>query len=287
MATYKDPAMWFYPRIHNFEFGFGLSADASTKASTIQPWMMMNDAIENYELIKTNPENDDFAVVDYPDVAAGSIIPRIMVDYSMYIPSSDTQLVHLMCNTLRIHTSMLNRLDAFDKKVGVGSEIKTILGLEVETPGTTCYPIYNGTKLFEAGGTFDTTYTEGFAAVGLGTDLQPEGVSFTKETFFDARQYYTNKQMLNLVTDKMKSYVISEPLVSGKSVIHVHYNYATPSLCKFANPYMFCGELFHVPQSGSIDQYHIATETSAIEHLRVKGRIRFKEFNTDFNFARA
>ncbi len=285
MATYKDPAMWFYPRIHNFEFGFGLSADATTKASTIQPWMMMNDTVENYELIKTNPMNDDFAVVNFPDVGAGSIIPRIMVDYSMYIPSSDTQLVHLMCNTMRIHTSMLNRLDAFDHKTN--EDIESILELEHEVTDTICYPIYNGTKLFEAGGTFDTTYQDGFADVGLSTDLQPEGVNFTKETFFDARQYYTNKQMLNLVTDKMKSYVISEPLVRGQSVIHVHYNYSTPSLCKFANPYMFCGELFHIPQSGSIDQYHIATETSAIEHLRVKGRVRFKEYNTDFNFARA
>ncbi len=285
MATYKDPAMWFYPRVHNFEFGFGLSADAATKASTIQPWIMMNDSIEDYELIKTNPENDDFAVVNYPDIAAGSVVPRVMVDYSMYIPSSDTQLVHLMCNTMRIHTSMKNRLDAFDKKTG--DTTQSILELEGETSDTICYPLYNGTKLFEAGGTFDTTYKDGFADVGLGTDLQPEGVAFVKETFFDARHYYTNKEMLNLMTDRMKSYVISEPLVSGRSVIHVHYNYATPSLCKFANPYTFCGELFHVPQSGSIDQYHIAAETSAIEHLRVKGRIRFKEFNTDFNFARA
>ncbi len=285
MATYKDPAMWFYPRIHNFEFGFGLSADAATKASTIQPWVMMNDTVENYELIKTNPMNDDFSVVAFPDVGAGSIIPRIMVDYSMYIPSSDTQLVHLMCNTMRIHTSMLERLTAFDHKTQ--EDVEAILELEREINDAMCYPIYNGTKLFEAGGTFDTTYKDGFADVGLTTDLQPEGVAFNKETFFDARQYYTNKEMLNLVTDKMKSYVISEPLVKGQSVIHVHYNYATPSLCKFANPYMFCGELFHVPQSGSIDQYHIASETSAIEHLRVKGRVRFKEYNTDFNFARA
>ncbi len=285
MATYKDPAMWFYPRVHNFDFGFGLSADSVTKASTIQPWIMMNDTIEDYELIKTNPENDDFAVVNYPDIAAGSIVPRVMVDYSMYIPSSDTQLVHLMCNTMRIHTAMLNRLDAFDKKTGF--DVETILELEHETGDTTCYPIYNGTKLFEAGGTFDTTYKDGFADVGLTTDLQPEGIAFDKEQFFDAMHYYTNKPMLNLITDRMKSYVISEPLVSGRSVIHVHYNYSTPSLCKFANPYCFCGELFHVPQSGSIDQYHIASETSAIEHLRVKGRIRFKEFNTDFNFARA
>ncbi len=285
MPTYKDPAMWFYPREHNFEFGFGLSADASTKASTIQPWIMMNDSIEDYETIKTNPENDDFAVVAYPDIAAGSVVPRVMVDYSMYIPSTDTQLVHLMCNTMRIHTAMLNRLDAFDKKTGATTQ--SILELEGESTDTICYPLYNGTKLFEAGGTFDTTYKDGFADVGLGTDLQPEGVAFVKETFFDAMQFYTNKSMLQLMTDKMKSYVISEPLVSGRSVIHVHYNYATPSLCKFANPYTFCGELFHVPQSGSIDQYHIASETSAIEHLRVKGRIRFKEYNTDFNFARA
>ncbi len=285
MATYKDPAMWFYPRIHNFEFGFGLSADAATKASTIQPWMMMNDSIEDYELIKTNPENDEFAVVAFPDVAAGSVVPRIMVDYSMYIPSSDTQLVHLMCNTMRIHTAMKNRIDAFDKKTG--DTTQSILELEGEATDTICYPLYNGTKLFEAGGTFDTTYKDGFADVGLGTDLQPEGVAFTKETFFDAMHYYTNKEMLRVMTDRMKSYVISEPLVSGRSVIHVHYNYATPSLCKFANPYMFCGELFHVPQSGSIDQYHIATETTAIEHLRVKGRIRFNEYNTDWNFARA
>ncbi len=285
MPTYKDPAMWFYPREHSFDFGFGLSADASTKASTIQPWMLMNDTVENYELIKTNPENDDYAVVAFPDVAAGSVVPRIMVDYSMYIPSSDTQLVHLMCNTMRLHTSMLNRLDAFDKQTGFTTQ--SLLELEGETTDTICYPLYNGTKLFEAGGTFDTTYKDGFADVGLGTDLQPEGVAFNKQTFFDGMQYYTNKAMLKIMTDKMKSYVISEPLVSGRSVIHVHYNYATPSLCKFANPYMFCGELFHVPQSGSIDQYHIAAETSAIEHLRVKGRIRFKEYNTDFNFARA
>ncbi len=285
MTTYKDPAMWHYPLYHKFDFGFGLSADNSAKASTIQPWIMQNDSIIDYQDIEVNPENTQFAVVNYPDIAGGSIVPRIMVDYSMYIPSSDTQLVHLMCNTMRIHTAMLNRLDAFDTKTN--NDIETILELEHSIGDRICYPIYNGTKLFEAGGTFDTTYKDGFADVGLGTDLQPEGVAFDKEMFFDARHYYTNKQMLNLVTDRMKSYVISEPLVRGQSVIHVHYNYATPSLCKFANPYTFCGELFHIPQSGSIDQYHIASETSAIEHLRVKGRIRFNEFNSDFNFARA
>ncbi len=278
--------MWHYPREHNFEFGFGLTTENVLKESTIVTWCFQNNSIIDYETIKTNPENADFAVVNYPDICAGSVVPRIMVDYSMYIPASDTEIVILNMNTMKIHTSFLNRLDAADKKTGF--DIETILELEHATDDETCYPIFNGTKLFEGGGVFDTTFKDGFADVGLGTDLQPEGVAFDKEQFFDAKQYYTNKEMLNLVTSKMRSYKIVEPIIPhGKAIIHNHYNMETPSLCKFANPYQYCGELFHLPQASSIDQYHLAGETTAIEHIRVKGRVRFKEYNSDFNFARA
>jgi len=287
MSNYKNPAMWHYPRYHNFEFGFGLGIEKALAASTIVTWCFQNNSIVDYETIKTNPQNADFAVVNYPDIAAGSVVPRIMVDYSMYIPHTDTELVHETVNTMKIHTSMLNRLDAFDKKTGF--DIETILELEHATDDETCYPIFNGTKLFEVGGSYDTTFKDGFADVGLGTDLQPEGVAFDKEQFFDAKQYYTNKEMLNLITSKMRSYQLSEPIIPhGRSVVHNHYNISTPSLCKFANPYQFCGELFHVPQVGSIDQYHVAADTTLnLETLRVKGRIRFAEFNSDFNFSRA
>ncbi len=284
--VYRNPAMWHYPRHHNFEFGFGLSAEAATKASTIVTWCFQNNSIIDYETIKTNPENADFAVVNYPDICAGSVVPRIMVDYSLYIPMADAEIVQLNINTMKIHTAMLNRLDAHDKKTG--NDIETILELEHATDDEITYPIFNGTKLFEGAGTYDTTFKDGYADVGLSSNLQPEGVAFDKELFFDAKQYYTNKQMLNTVTDRMKSYRLVEPLVPhGKSAQHVHYNMPTPSLCKFANPYQFCGELFHLPQVGSIDQYHLAAETSAIEHVTVKGRVRFAEYNSDFNFARA
>ena len=36
---------WIYPRIHNFEFGFGLSAEDTAKASTIVTYLMQNNAI--------------------------------------------------------------------------------------------------------------------------------------------------------------------------------------------------------------------------------------------------
>ncbi len=53
---------WEFPQIHNYEFGFGLSADSATQASTIVPYMFQDNAMVDYELIKTNPQNADFAI---------------------------------------------------------------------------------------------------------------------------------------------------------------------------------------------------------------------------------
>ncbi len=283
-ATKRDwPALtWQYPRVHNFEFGFGLSAEAATKASTIVPYIMQDNALVDYETIKTNPENADFVVVNYPNICAGSYIPRVHVSYDMFIPHADTEIIQMVVNTMDISTSMLNRLDAFDKKTG--NDVETILELTHETTDEQAYPLWNGTKLFEGAGTYD------YAAEvpGLTTDQQPEGVAFDKEMFFDAMQYYTNKEMLKTVTGRMKRHLLSEPIVPhGQSLVHVSKTMSVPSLCKFAHPYDFCGKLFHLPQVGSRSQLMLAADTTAIEHLTIKGYIRFYEFNPDFNYARA
>ncbi len=273
---------WEFPLIHNFEFGFGLSAEASTKASTIVPYVFQDNALVDYELIKTNPENADFAVVAHGNTMAGSHVPKCLVDWTMYIPAGDTEIVHLKANTMKIHTAFLNRLDAFDKKTG--DDIETILELQHETTDEQCYPLFNGTKLFESGGVYDMPYPD---HPGTATDGQMEGVAFDKEKFFDAKHYYTNGEMLNSVTDQLRDYTISEPLVPhGRSIIH-RTSRSMPSMCKTMNPYTFYGELFHVPQVDSIDQYHLSGQTTAIEHLTVKGRVRFAEYNPDFNFSRA
>ncbi len=277
---------WVFPRIHNFEFGFGLSADDANKASTIVPYMFQNNQIIDYEDIKTNPENADFAVVAYPDCAAGSYVPKIQVNWVMYVPPADGEIVHLNVDTMEYATSFLNRLDAFDKKTS--QDIETILELQHATDDEITFPLFNGTKLFESGGTYDYTPLGGFGDIGLSTDGQPEGVAFDKEVFFDAMHYYSNKSMLKLLTNRMRNYTLSEAIVPHGRSIQVHSRMMNvPSLCKFMNPYTFCGELFSVPQTGSRSQYHVASETTPKEHLTVKGFIRFFEYNPDWNFARA
>ncbi len=277
--------VWNYPRMHNYEFGFGLSADDTNKASTMVPYLFQNNALVDYEDIKTNPQNADFAVVAYGDTLAGSYVPNIQVRWVMFIPPSDTEITHLQVDTLGVHTSMLNRLDAFDKKTN--NDIETILELTHDTGDELTKVLWNGTKLFESGGTYDYAPAGGFADIGLSTDGQPEGIAFDKEMFFDAQHYYTNKEMLRTVTSRMRNYTLSEPIVPhGRSIITGGMN-QVPSLCKFQHPYTFCGEIFSVPQSGARSQYHLAGETTGVEHVQVKGFVRFNEFNPDFNMARA
>ncbi len=279
---------WKYPRIHNYQFGFGLDADdtASTKNSTIMPYLYQNNAIVDYEDIKTNPENADFAVVAYGDTCAGSYIPSITVNWMAYLRPTDTEIVHLRFDTMMIHTSMLNRLDAFDKKTS--DDVEEILGLTHATDDEITKVLWNTTKLYEGDGVRDLTPLGGFADIGLAVSGQPEGVAWDKEKFFDAMHYYTNKQMLKTTTDRLRTHIVSEPLVPhGRSIIQQRGHMSTPSLCKFQHPYTFCGQLFSLPQTGSIDQYHLKAETTAVEHLTIKGTVRFNEFNPDFTFARA
>ncbi len=273
---------WKYPEIHNFEFGFGLSAEDSNKESTIVPYMFQDNALVDYENIKTNPENADFAVVAYPNTMAGSYIPKINIGWHMFIPTADTEIISLIMNTMKIGTAMLNRLDAFDKKTG--DDIETILELTHETTDEQAYPLWNGTKLFEGAGTYDYHAN----VPGLTTTQQPEGVAFNKELFFDAMHYYTNKEMLKSISQNMKTYLISEPIVPhGRSMVSFSRTVNLPPMCKFQHPYTFFGELFHLPQVGSLSQLMLAAETTAIEHITIKGFVRFYEFNPDFNFARA
>ena len=271
-----------FPLYHNFEWGFGLSAESTTKASTILPIVFQDNALVDYETIKVHPDNNDFAVVAYPNVMRGSKISHIQVGYMMSLFESDTEINMLKVNTMNIHTNMLNRLDAFDRKTG--NDIETIIELQHETTDEQAGALYNGTKLFEGQGVRDLDFTK---VPFLTTDGQFEGVNFDKEMYFDARRYYTNQNMLKTVTSPMMAITLTDPLVNAKHAIFSRVEPMHHSICVSAEEYMYCGKLFHVPQVGSLTQYTLAGQTTAIEHVSVKGWVSFWEHNNDFNFARA
>ncbi len=275
---------WRFPRLHRIYFGFGLDMDdvAATKNSTMVPYMFQDNALIDYETIKTNPENADFAIVGNQNTAQGSYVPKVMVSWKAWSPSAEVDVAHL--ETLRIGTSMLNRLDAFDKKTG--NDIETILELTHETTDEQCYPLWNTVKLYEGHHVSDY---DGLVP-GLTGTQQPEGIAFDPNMVFDANQYYTNKEMLRKVTEKMRHHYINGDLAKDRRTFEkVVSSFSTriPSLCKYQHPYTFCGEIFHLPQAGAINQFAKTGDVTAVEHVTIQGVIRFAEYNPDFNFSRA
>ncbi len=286
MASKRDwpKRTWSYPLHHDFTWAFGLDMDdaAATKNSTIVPLVMQDNALVDYETVKTNPDNDDFAVVAKPNTMSGSFVPRAMTTWKAYIYSAEVDLAIL--KTMDIHTAMLNRLDAFDKKTG--NDIETILELTHETTDEQCYPLYNNSKLYEGHMILDLPAE----IPGLTTTQQPEGVNFDMEMYFDALHYYTNKEMLRQVTSRMKSFTFGGAVgaaIPFRDRVKFDTNNVVPSLCKFQHPYTFCGKLFHLAQAGSHNQLEVAGSVTAVQHIQVLGRTRFKEYNPDFNFSRA
>ncbi len=276
--------VWQYPLHHDFPFTFGLDIDdlAATKNSTIVPYMFQDNAIVDYETIKVNPENEDFAVYTKGNTAAGSYIPKLMVSWKAWSSSLEIDVMNF--KTMMIHTAMLDRLNAFDKKTGF--DIETIIEMTHETTDEQAFPLYNTVKLYEGHHVQD----QPAAHPGLTGTQQMEGVAFDMELYFDALHYYTNKEMLRNVTSRMRNHFINGDIAKDRRTFEKVVNSYTnqmQSLCKYQHPYTFCGELFTAPQAGSIWQYAKAGDVTAVEHLHVMGRVRFDEYNPDFNFARA
>ncbi len=277
-----EKRVWMHPLVHDFAFGFGLSIDDNTKNCTIIPILFQDNAIVDYETIKTNKENADWSISSRPNCAAGSYVPKATVSWHAWCPSSEIDVMRF--NTLDIHTSMLNRLDAFDKITG--EDIEAILKLQHETTDEQAGALYNGTKLFEGHGVRDLHTDVPF----LTTNGQLENVAFNVETYFDALHYYTNRQMLRKVSSNFKTFTVAGDLsksVSIKDKIKRDIQGFVPSLCKYQHPYTFFGKLFIAPKVVKATQFQLPAETTLIEHLSVEGRVRFNEYNPDFNMSRA
>ncbi len=274
-----DKRTWQFPFLHDFEWTFGLSLENAAKASTIVPEFFQDNALVDYELIKTNPLNADFAIDDKPNTMKGSVIGMLSSNWTAFIPDANLEIELIKFNTLPIHTAMLNRLDAFDQKTG--NDIETIIELQHEVTDEQTGALYNNTKLFESQGARDLSTDVPF----LTTNGQLEGVAFDKTLFFQAKRYYSNKEMLNSVTGQMRTHTISEPLSPhGRAIVTGGTNKVN-SMCKFQNPYTYQGTLFHLPQADSLFQFHDSDSITDIEAITVKGHTFFAEWNQDFNFS--
>ncbi len=259
-----------YALMHDIEYNFSLSAENTAKDSTIVPLVMQDGAAQTLATTYVNPKNTNFEVSNAPNCSPESIIPKMSISFRCALTKGaiETDLVRsLSLNYMFITTAFLNRLDAIDTKTT--NDTETILELTHETTDEQVYPLWSGTDL--TGGLLHANVP------GLTTDQTIESVAFDKEMFFDAMHYYDNRQMLRTMAPSMKTVTLKRDY----PYIRSGTNYMKP-ICKFMNPYSFCGILFHLPQTGAVDQFGLAADTTAIDHINVTMKVRYPEWNKGF-----
>ncbi len=187
-------------------------------------------------------------------------------------------LRELKFNWMPIYTAFVDSLDAEDARTGVS--VEDILELQHDVTNKDTYPLYANVKLDNGIAVPLSTkpVAEAFADLGLTTTAVIESTAWDKELFYDALSYYSNKGMLSKVVGPMHTHVVG----LDKPYLYHSNNFTNPSV-KRGNPYTFCGILFNLPQAQDGDQLHFTGETTPIAHLNISGRVRFDEWNPNFD----
>ncbi len=268
-----------YPLPHNFRSSFGLGATSATKGATIIPILRATENSAGVEAVNVNPRNTAFVEETGASTFMGSIVPRINFHMSCFIPEAAiaTGVRHLTLKYMPIYTAFLDSLIAEDDLSTL--DIESILELTHATGQKDVDPIY-AVKLFSPGLMPLNTVTETEAKEdwGLTTDATYEGVAFNEEGMFDALQFFTNGAMLRKAMGPIRTTLIKQdrPFSFSSS------NYSFPRI-KRSNPYTFCALLVWVPQADTAGQTLLDSEITDIEHIHINYRVRYDEWNPNFD----
>ncbi len=276
--VYRNPPKGYfgqeYPAAHNVGYSGSLSMLSATLHTTMLP-ILTNDDNRNASAENVNPKNSGFAEIGNTHCSPDSIVPNLNVFLSLSMTKlaiETDKIRHIKVDYMPIYTAFENRLDA--KDTDSNDTIKGILELTAVSASHEVHPNYNGGKL-------DNGSTAPNSDLGLTTTQVMEGITWDKERFFDALQYYDNGNMLKQVTGRLKTVTITRDRPFNTGLIGRNM-----PIVKTMNPYTFCGLLINVPQQNlvSFDQYGVADEsTSALEHIHFECHIRFDEWNKDFD----
>ncbi len=272
-----------YPLIHQFEYNFALDVEDETKNSTICTLFKCREET-GVEGDTVNPSNATFAEDAGTTVYVGSIVPRISLSFTAKMDQAAfdiDSIEHLMFKWMPIYTAFHNSLTAVNTGTPA-SDIMTILELNDITGKKYVRPLFTGTDLMQVTGQplSSVVHTEVFGDIGLTTDDKMESVAFDEQAFWDAKSYYSNKGMLNKVTGSMRSVYLDY----HRKPFTYHSNNFTSPIVKRGNSYTGCMILFHVPQADEVQQLcNDADVTTSVGHIDIAMRVRFEEWNVDFD----
>ena len=286
-----------YPRPHDAVFEFGLTVNSKTHA-TILPLLRYDEGLGTPTTYKANPRNSNFADVGdcacFPDSRINRLFCEVEISNTLPVALYGSEAVNV--NNVRsgyiglIQTSFGDELDMADEKTAL--KVRDILHLSKNTNHKQVYPTWNSKKL-----PYTSTATASSLTAnepGLSSPYRIQGVTFSKQVYYDAKHYYTIK-------DKLKKVL---PTLHRFTCVGAHpkrFRFRVTSKTKRINPYTFLGVLigqdYGVEQIGgtlladkrtpadTLDKTGTSVDTNG-NIFNVKVRYRYNEWNDNFNMLR-
>lgn len=287
-----------YPLPHNFQMSFGLSMEDETRNTVIIPLIRNSELMVGIENVEVNPRHANFAEETGASCFTGSIVPRLTVQIAAWIPQliafggtpgTDTATA-VRFKIFPIYMAFEDMYDADNEKDLV--DVQSVLELEHEVTDKTGQPLLSGVDVFSNGASgagsipLNTVgYTEvGATHWGATTDAKVESVAFDELLYWDMIHFGTMSSMLKKATGNIRNVNVQR----GRPYYFHSSNYSSP-IVKRINPYTFCGIMIHVPQASvaaGVDETGQAAqqgELTPIEHIHFSARVRYDEWNPNFD----
>ncbi len=265
----------WYPRPHDDKVAWSQMLEGTEKW-TIVPICNYDEGLGTPSAYEANPENAAFAEYGapncFPDSRVDFVIAELMVNMTKGALVTDN-IDAISYAYMPIFMSFkedyiaINELDSH--------EIQDILELQTESTDRQGFPLYNGTKVIEK---FTNSALMHADVDGLTTTQVLEGVTFAQNDYYDMLHYKTNGPKLKSVQGGLKWRTITR----NRPVHKVQFKLRRKT--KFMNPFTFFGVMVGAQNSGTSEQFALATDTTDIPHLHYTFRYRYNEWNQDFNF---
>ncbi len=286
MVAHKFPPKGYdameYPLPHNFDYQFGLSPEVATKNSTIIPLITAREDCNAADTVEVNPSNSTFAEETGATVQPDSIIPKMNIamtaQFNSVLDETD-KIRYLKFHWMPLYLAFADMYTAIDNETDV--EVEDILELIHIGASKHGGPLYNDVKLIkeEDWPVSTVNFTDTFTTLAMATDLKGEGVTFDPNLMWDALSYYSNGRMLSKAMGNWNTVTLDV----RKPWQMFSNNFTNPTV-KRGNEYTFCGILFHVPLTSTVEQFYTSadvTEASAVINFDV--RVRYDEWNHNFD----
>ncbi len=271
------------PLPHEFDYKFGLSINSGSVDATTLTFLRTSKISVDPSTIEVHRKNSSFAVDAGPLVCYDSIIPQIEIVKSFqydYGAIQTNKIPAVLLRTMKFYGHHKDTWDAIDPLSS--STPQTVFNVTKDDTNEDVIPTFDANNLIDGGDHPLSTVTgaEVFGDYGLTADATMEHVARVIPMLDDAEQYKIIANKLKTMHDGRKTMILS-PTRSSRRIYERRF---VPKQAQFADEDMYYGEHVDLPaksEQGQITNDNIAT--TAITHVWCDYKIRFNEWNKDFD----